>query len=453
MNETSLSFSPVEHKNLEAEKRGLSKTNNPNIFVDEKTKQYYKWRDYQMYPQRVDKMYDTGAYTFRDSTRSLTYDSRGYCKFVEHREVKYYKPGWREFQNPAEIEEFEAGVVGYIKTFQEGVYCDKTGQNYFLWNAEKKSFEPTQAPKMPSLEPEPPKTQEVKPPTFEETSAKKADGIIDNFEQSKQTGDCWLISTIYGLSQNEEGKALLKEIIQPDENGNVTINLKGANKSYTFTNTELEEAIKSGKYANGDKDVAAIEMAVEKYKLELDTEIQAKAEEAKKSGKFLLRPVNPYRADYSKMYLDNPLQGGMHVTALAILTGKGSQNITKAGYEELHSVNHTRQMGGFNEETLKQYMEKPDQLIFASIKVNGGNHGVFISSMDDEFVYITDPHDTTKQIPKPRKEFFDKLLGLTITDLKSEPEEKLQNSPYNVKTDNSPEAQKYIDELEEKNKQ
>lgn len=438
------SFSPTELKDLWAEKYGLQKTKNPNLYYGEESETYYKWRNGSMTPEKVSEMYDSGAYkrASNDGSISMIYDIHGNWKHVDGEEVFYGRANNQGRMNPEEILGFELEVSGYIETFQKGVYCDKSEQNFYIWNSEKNTFEPTTAPKMPSFEPEPTPVEEVKPPTIAEIAAKKADGVVDNFEQSKQTGDCWLVSTIYGLQQNEAGRALLEEIVQVSENGDVTINLKGANKSYTFTNAEIEEAQAKGAYANGDKDVVAMEMAVEKYRYEL-VEIKQKARESN-----IINPKgvsgNPYRADYSKMYIDRPLDGGTHVTALVILTGKGSQHIMSSGYEGLHIVNHTRKIGGFNEETLKQYMDNPNQLTFASIKLPEGQHGVYVASTDDENVYIVDPHDTSKPKPIPKEEFYANLLALTTTDLSSEPEARLQKS-WSLETINTPEAQEYID--------
>ncbi len=90
----------------------------------------------------------------------------------------------------------------------------------------------------------------------------EANGKIDaDFAQGSLT-DCWLISGIKALTNNPKGLTKLNELLTKDENGNITVHLKGVNKKFTITKEELERYTE---YASGDLDVRVIELAMQKY--------------------------------------------------------------------------------------------------------------------------------------------------------------------------------------------
>lgn len=94
------------------------------------------------------------------------------------------------------------------------------------------------------------------------------DGYIDTVTQGT-TADCWLISGLNALSENQWGRDAIKKAINIKSNGDVVITLKGAygkKKQFTVTAQELNNAKNSSKYSSGDMDVLAIELAVEKYR-------------------------------------------------------------------------------------------------------------------------------------------------------------------------------------------
>ena len=92
-------------------------------------------------------------------------------------------------------------------------------------------------------------------------------GKIDgSFEQGK-TGDCWLLAGVISLLGKKSGINALNSLLTFDKNSNsVTVHLKGVNKSYTITNEEIQNA---KHLSNGDGDIRAIELAVDKYLYEL----------------------------------------------------------------------------------------------------------------------------------------------------------------------------------------
>ena len=92
-----------------------------------------------------------------------------------------------------------------------------------------------------------------------------ANGELDEPVKQGDTGDCWLLSQMNALNDTDYGKAAIKDAIQKNDDGTYTVNLKGVNESYTFTPDEIQTAIDSGKYADGDLDAPLLEMACEKH--------------------------------------------------------------------------------------------------------------------------------------------------------------------------------------------
>ena len=93
-------------------------------------------------------------------------------------------------------------------------------------------------------------------------------GLIEYSEQSSNTGDCWLLSSLNAISSTSWGREMIKDAIKPNGNGGAIITLKGSRgkqKVFNITKEELEYADRSGKYSKGDDDVKAFELAFEKY--------------------------------------------------------------------------------------------------------------------------------------------------------------------------------------------
>ena len=121
---------------------------------------------------------------------------------------------------------------------------------------------------------EPPSMERTKPTVGKYTEQEMGkdevpDGIIDKSSQGK-IGDCWLLTGLNALSETKWGREAIKEAIKVDpETGDIKITLKGAygkNKVFTVSKQELETAKQSGNYSEGDTDVLAFELAIEKYR-------------------------------------------------------------------------------------------------------------------------------------------------------------------------------------------
>jgi len=95
----------------------------------------------------------------------------------------------------------------------------------------------------------------------------KPNGKIDIDFKQGNTGDCWLLAGVISLCKKENGKNKLESLLKVDEKtGDVTVTLKGANKTYKITAQEIENA---DYLSGGDGDMRALEIAFDKYIREL----------------------------------------------------------------------------------------------------------------------------------------------------------------------------------------
>ena len=106
---------------------------------------------------------------------------------------------------------------------------------------------------------------------FSKTKTKPKTAFNRRIEPTKQPmtqGDCWLLSDINSLSYTSWGSKAIHDAIVPDEDGRggVTIKFKGSplkQKEIHITAYQIDEARKSGNYAEGDDDMIAFELATE----------------------------------------------------------------------------------------------------------------------------------------------------------------------------------------------
>lgn len=88
-------------------------------------------------------------------------------------------------------------------------------------------------------------------------------GLIDgNFSQNSKSADCWLLSMIRGFTRSDKGREILNNSLKKLPDGTIEVNLKGIGKKYSISEKELAE---SNNLANGDMDIRAFEIALDKY--------------------------------------------------------------------------------------------------------------------------------------------------------------------------------------------
>lgn len=376
-----------------------------NVFFDKKNKQYLKWNTKE----------DTW------NTTQIT-DVSPSGNFISNNKA------YRSLNNGAkEItkKEFYADKQNLLQTDNDTIFIDSnvfSDKGYFVWHKDSENFEEFG-------------------PTVERKRmlTEKVDGKIDNFIQGN-VGDCWLLSAINGLKRNEQGKKILEKSISIDSDDNITITLQGPKKQYTFTKEQLDSTLNSKdyQYSTGDRDVLAIEMAIEKFKKESITNPRKHV-------------TNMYNYYLQPTYEDSPLEGGQTYNSLHILTGMKSNRIMKTYAPNVILTNNTASVGQLDEKKVKQILDNPNNIVLAGYKTNDREgHAVVLCSMDDKNVYIIDsnienynPNRKIKQTKMDKKEFFNNIIDITYTDL-SKPITKQQSEPTNSKINTTEDARQII---------
>jgi len=239
------------------------------------------------------------------------------------------------------------------------------------------------------------------------------DGEISGFEQSEITGDCWLLSGLHAMSLTLGGQRCIKNAISQDNKGNVKVHLKGVNESYTFSPDQIFKA--NAQNAVGDDDVAAIEMAIAKHRLNLI-----------KSGKGT-NDYSPNEPHLDKRIgagnLKAPLDGGSADEIFFLLSGEKSKYYSSkrninSFFQRLFSNGFLSDIDG----CLSQMQNKNGKYAgVVSFKENKGkmfkNHGYSIKYVDKENVTLVNPWNTGDSFKLKRKNFIENFDQLVVSDL------------------------------------
>ena len=317
----------------------------------------------------------------------------------------YYKKGDKYFDflnRPTTEEKFTANKNGYIELKTPGIYSDdKISGVYYKWNKETKTFEA------------------FGPKIEEEKLLKEApDGNISNIKQGEKD-DCWLLSSLYGITTHNN--AIFKDLIKVDDNGNTTVTLKGPQKEYTITRQELESAIKTQKYATGDIDTIAVEIAFEKFRKENIENNNIS------SNNFLsMYFLNMYAEE-------NYLFAGVPRNAIEVLTGKKVTSLTSTQNDNYYLENNKLKQGKLDEATVNKHLENPNNLLILSLSEENSSslgHAYVFKSQDKDYVYLIDPYDTTKTEKITKEDFYKRLLRVDFTDFSEPIDETVSKAKY-----------------------
>ena len=245
--------------------------------------------------------------------------------------------------------------------------------------------------------------ENVKSPIDYSKAKPDLNGEIDNYRQFKN--DCWLLSGVSALANTTEGKRIIKSSVVNLKNLNkVVVNFKGVKQSITIPYDVIEAAKQSKNYVKGDDETLAIEIAAEHYKKLL-------IEKNKANEKMGPNIVNGKNVMGGK---DNPLTGGYSSDIIYMLTGKSAKTIY-TGNEKLNNQI-------LNE--IKEINKAPDEHVVTCNfrkRKNGlyVNHAYAVKSLDDKFVTLINPHDTSKEEKIPFDDFFSNLKSITVLELKT----------------------------------
>ena len=243
-------------------------------------------------------------------------------------------------------------------------------------------------------------------------------GNIDEFKQGDKN-DCWLLASIKAISEHPDGAKIIKDAIKQNPNGVVIVELKGVGISYPITKEEILAAKTTGKYATGDDDVLAIELAFEKYRIHIVD-----------SGKATAK--NPFSPNYMQYYYpSNPLESGFSKNAIEILTGKKAKRIAPLVDKNL-ILNDTKiELKKYGEEVLKPYILDKNNVVVAALQTKEDSaHAYYVKGMIDDKVVLIDPYNSSKEVVMPKDEFFSSVKDFTYTNLKEDCDKQLQRTEY-----------------------
>ncbi len=260
------------------------------------------------------------------------------------------------------------------------------------------------------------------------------DGTIGRTEQ-QSTGDCWLLSGVNGLSYTEKGAQIIKEALEHNTENNgekgTTVHLKGLNKDYFVSDSELEDVKNSSKmslkYSKGDDDMIILEMAVEKARNEIaNGDINFSDE-----GSFIFGTSDIYSQNATS-YLS--IRSGLTLESMYYLTGKAGESASDK--DDMNNL-----LDNFMENNNKDYV------LTASINSGGarkgvaraipakdgsttvnlaGGHAYSIKSADKDTVTVINPHDSGDEVVLTREDFleiFNRIYSLDLSD--NNPEQDL----------------------------
>ena len=254
-------------------------------------------------------------------------------------------------------------------------------------------------------------------------SIESINGEIDEtISQSSKTGDCWLISSLVSLSQNEKGKEIIKNAITVNDNNTVTVSFKGIGVSYTLSESEISKYDTDSKtydsYSNGDNDALVVELAVEKLwkdiqkgKVVLDTDNENITYTGEGSG--IEDGGLPSQMIY---YLTGIESDEYYNDDLSSFSKKEIYNILNQAY----STNSVVNIGlYYNVHSCKL----SDGSTF-SIDTSSGGHALAVTNITSDKVTFVNPWDTSVEYSATWEEFASLGIGyISVSDL-SEAKEK-----------------------------
>lgn len=253
------------------------------------------------------------------------------------------------------------------------------------------------------------------------------DGKI-NFSSQGLCNDCWLLSGINALSYTDEGQKLLKDCISQDKNGNITVELKGVGKKYTFSKEELLSSNSSVNRAGGDYDMRALELAFKKYRIELKEETK---DNPNRNGSIY--------TDVGAANILDPLSGGDLGTAIFILTGKKNESYYKNGtMEEYKQAIASGKIKPFfpidmketdlSAEDVAKYLDKiakePSRYAIQCTFDKGytKNHAFSVKEVTDDYVIVVNPWNSAEEIKIPKEKFLKDIGSFCVVDMNKKPQ-------------------------------
>lgn len=353
------------------------------------------------------KKYYTWSYNNQDLVESPVTDVTDMYYTKDNKHYKVEIKDRNATTKEVSEEEYQASKQKYRSIGKKGVYRRQDNKDYYYyqWIESEKTFKPfgDNYDKKQML-------------------VQKADGKIGDFRQG-EIGDCWLLGFINGMNHHpdevmrEKFRAEFKKSYHVDENGNETVILRGPNRKYTYSKEDIDSVLNMSHYhySIGDRDVVAIEMAVEEYKREM----RDKGFSPRVATNIYNMQRRPYQLD------DNfVLDGGQSYDAIHLVTGKESHHISDSYQDGCVIHDNVFEIGKLDENLLKKYLN--NYLVLVSYKDNQNDdagHVVVLTNIDDKNVYVIDsniddenPDKSVHPIARNKDDFMKKITSVTYTD-------------------------------------
>jgi len=202
---------------------------------------------------------------------------------------------------------------------------------------------------------------------------------IDSKYNQGSMGDCWFLATIAAINAKPEGAKLLNNMITKQEDGSYKVKFLGAKKSYTVTPIEIYT---NKDLAGGDLDVRILEIAAKKH-------FYIKGIHGGNPSTALELILGTYDKPLNGLRICNPIANTEEELKEVIkdpntAVTTGISWLTKFGLYKFDIDDFNTFIKKYN--PLENFEIAKDSLDYAS------RHAYAVVDIDDEFVYIQNPH-------------------------------------------------------------
>lgn len=230
-------------------------------------------------------------------------------------------------------------------------------------------------------------------------------GYVDgDFSDVKQSGEgnCWLVSSVYSLSQSKEGRQALNQDVKQNDNQTVTVTLPGIKDANgkeftrTYSNAQIAQIIKSDSAFGDSKTfnpaMTAITMAYEDYEQITDAQRQATSGSASLKLEYNIDKLETFGSQ---------ITGGDPSGAIKLLTGCNKQELVNLNTQDIDSFLKYFEEGKHPVNGVS-FKKGQDSNSDTSFKTNGtliySEHSYTVLSVDrtNNTITLRDPHGYTE---------------------------------------------------------
>lgn len=247
---------------------------------------------------------------------------------------------------------------------------------------------------------------------YRKTAELDINGKLDKDFKQGSTGDCWLLAGV--LAINKKNPEFFEKLMPMNPDGSRTVMLPGVEKSYIITQEEIQG---SRHLAEGEGDIRALEIAVDKYL----------KEKAYLDSTGIL--------GYGKYSDDTDIIGGYSRELFEMFVGNGQP----LEFSDLDKVD-------FNDKKKVFSFAISDEKDVSFCALDDENnevelytyHAYALVGSDDKYLYLINPHDSSKTI-KLLKSYAEKMKSrIDVAELLSKEEIDARRAERRNKIDSMP---------------